>query len=289
MILIRLRGGLGNQLFQYAAGRSLADRLRIRLALDLRHFSDKTKHTGYALDAFNIRAELASPSELVGWPNLATELGLRIPPLRPLLRRWYFEKRFSFDPDLAKVKGPVCLIGYWQSERYFSEIASDIRADLTLRNGVNRLDREFISLAEAGDSVAIHVRRGDYASDPSAQSVHGTCSVAYYQDAVAVMRRLRPGCHFLVFSDDPNWARLNLPLGNDAVFVAGNSDRPELDLALMRACSHHIIANSTFSWWGAWLAKKPGQVVVAPVPWFESKHHDSRDLQVLGWNYLRRT
>lgn len=287
--MARLFGGLGNQMFQYAAARALADRLGTRLVLDIRHFPKQVKHTGYALGSFSIRAEPASSSDHKNWPNVLAELGLRMSLVRPFLRKWHFEARFTFDSSLAQKEGGVCLVGYWQSDRYFTEIADIIRRDLLLRDGLERLDRGLVALAHTADSVALHVRRGDYVHDPSTVLVHGTCSVDYYQRAIDMMRTIRPACHFLVFSDDPAWARRNLPLGAEAVFVEGNDDFPELDLSLMRECSHHIISNSTFSWWGAWLGKKARQVVIAPVPWFETDRYDSRDLLVADWYYLRRT
>jgi hypothetical protein len=129
----------------------------------------------------------------------------------------------------------------------------------------------------------LHVRRGDFVSLNSAARVHGLCSVDYYARAINLVRSRCPGCHFLVFSDDPQWARAELPLDPSAVFVTGNAERPEQDLILMSACGHHIIANSSFSWWGAWLAASQAKVVIAPKQWFLNAPRDTSDLIPDGW------
>jgi hypothetical protein len=132
------------------------------------------------------------------------------------------------------------------------------------------------------------VRRGDFVSLNDAAQLHGLCSVDYYRRAIGLVRDRFPECLFLVFSDDPQWARAELPLERSAVFVAGNDANPERDLALMRACKHHIIANSSFSWWAAWLGYSPGQLVIAPSPWYASPKLDARDLAVSRWVYISR-
>jgi Glycosyl transferase family 11 len=293
MVITRLTGGLGNQMFQYATGRALADRLGAELLLDTRaleHALALKAYTrrGYALAPFRLRATVASPADLTDWPSWAVELGMRLRLVRPLFRRWHFEPAITYDPSVRALNQPVCLVGYWQSERYFSESADAIRADFTLRHPLADANGKLLELARSSGSVGLHVRRGDFVRLNHAAKMHGLCSIDYYRRAIALVQSRVPHCHFLIFSDDPQWARAELPLDSPAVFVTGNAETPEQDLALMSACKHHIIANSSFSWWAAWLGYNLDQVAVAPVPWYASPKLDARDLAVSHWHYISR-
>jgi len=293
MVIVRLTGGLGNQMFQYAAGRALADRLGAELLLDTRVF----EHTlafraytrrAYALAPFKLRAKLATAADLRNWPVWVVEIGLRLRLVRPLFRRWHFESAITYDAGVGTLNHPVCLIGYWQSERYFIDIADRIRADFTLSQPLAGANANLLALAHSVRSVGLHVRRGDFISLDNAAQMHGLCSIEYYRHAISLVRERCPECRFLVFSDDPRWARAELPLDPSAVFVTGNEQSPELDLALMSACKHHIIANSSFSWWAGWLGYSPEQLVIAPSPWYASPKLDARDLAVSRWQYISR-
>jgi hypothetical protein len=293
MIIVRLTGGLGNQMFQYAAGRALADRLGAELLLDTRAFEHALSRSAYtrrayALSPFNVRAKLAIVEDLKNWPVWVVEIGMRLRLVRPLFRRWHFESGIAYDPGVLTLRDPVCLVGYWQSERYFIESAGRIRADFTLRQSLAGANAGLLELARAGHSVGLHVRRGDFVSLRDAAQLHGLCSIDYYRRAIGMVRDRYPECHFLVFSDDPQWARAELPLDPSSAFVTGNAETPERDLALMSACKHHIIANSSFSWWAAWLGCNPEQMVVAPSPWYASPKLDARDLAVPRWQYINR-
>jgi Glycosyl transferase family 11 len=293
MVIVRLTGGLGNQMFQYAAGRALADGLGAELLLDTRAFEHALAfhaytRRAYALSPFKLRARLATPAELKNWPVWVVEIGMRLRLVRPLFRRWHFEAAITYDPSIRTLHEPVCLIGYWQSERYFIDIADRIRADFTLREPLCDANARLLELARSAGSVGLHVRRGDFISLDDAAQVHGLCSVDYYRRAISLVRNRCPKCHFLIFSDAPQWARAELPLDPSAVFITGNAERPEQDLALMSACKHHIIANSSFSWWAGWLGYSPDQIVIAPTPWYASPKLDARDLAVPRWQYISR-
>lgn len=280
-------------MFQYAAGRALADRLGAELLLDTRaleHALARNVYTrrAYALSPFTLRARLATPADLREWPLWVAEIGMRLRLVRPLFRRWHFEFAITYDPTLRKLQEPVCLVGYWQSERYFTDSAERIRADFALLQPLRDANARLLGLAGSANSVGLHVRRGDFARLPDAARVHGLCSIDYYRRAIELVRDRCPECHFLVFSDDPEWARAQLPLDASAVFVTGNESSPECDLALMSACKHHIIANSSFSWWAAWLGYSPEQFVIAPTPWYASPKLDAGDLAVSRWQYISR-
>jgi hypothetical protein len=278
-------------MFQYAAGRALADRLGVELLLDTRPFEHALAlraytRRAYALSPFKLRARLATTADLKNWPLWVVEIGVRMRFVRPLFRRWHFESAITYDPSSRSLQNPVCLVGYWQSERYFRDIADRIRADFTLRQPLSGANAERLDLARSDRSVGLHVRRGDFASLDSAAQMHGLCSIDYYRRAIGLVRKRCPECHFLIFSDDPDWARAELPLDSPGVFVTGNDERPEQDLALMSACKHHVIANSSFSWWAAWLGNSPDQIVIAPSPWYASPKLDTRDLAVSRWQYI---
>ncbi len=293
MIIVRLTGGLGNQMFQYAAGRALADRLGTELLLDTRAFGkplalkDYTRRT-YALSPFKLRAKLATPVDLKGWPVWVVEIGMRLRAPRLMFRRWHFEQAITYDPSVLTLREPVCLVGYWQSERYFRDIADRIRADFVLTRPLSESGAKLLKLARTEKSVGLHVRRGDFVSLKHAAQMHGLCSIDYYRSAMEIISERCPGCRFLVFSDDPQWARAELPLDSSAIFVTGNEQQPERDLILMSACRHHIIANSSFSWWAGWLGYSPEQIVIAPTPWYASPDLDTRDLTVSRWQYISR-
>lgn len=293
MIIARLTGGLGNQMFQYAAGRALADRLGAELLLDTRAFEYAITFRAYtryeyALAPFRLRARVAAAADLKNWPAWAVEVGMRLRFVRPWFRRWHFEPAITYDPGVLMLREPVCLVGYWQSERYFIDIADRIRADFTLREPLAGANAGLLDLARSAGSVGLHVRRGDFVSLNEAAQVHGLCSIDYYRRAIDLVRQRCPECRFLVFSNDPEWARAELPLDASAVFVTGNERQPEHDLTLMSACRHHIIANSSFSWWAAWLGHSPEQIVIAPSPWYASQKLDARDLAVARWQYINR-
>ncbi len=293
MVIVRLTGGLGNQMFQYAAARAVADRLGAELLLDTRAFEHVLAlrpytRRAYALSSFKLRASLATAQNLQDWPVWVVEIGTRLRFARPLFRRWHFETAIAYDPCMRTLRDPVCLVGYWQSERYFADIADRIRADFTLRQPLSGANTALLELARSGNSVGLHVRRGDFASLDHAAKMHGLCSADYYRRAIDMVRKRCPECRFLVFSDDPQWARAELPLDASALFVSGNGEKPEHDLALMSACKHHIIANSSFSWWAAWLGEGPDQIVIAPSPWYANPKLDARDLAVSRWQYISR-
>lgn len=293
MVIVRLTGGLGNQMFQYAAGRALADHLGTELLLDTRAFERSLAfraytRRAYALSPFRLRARVANPADLKNWPSWVVEIGMRLRSVRPWFRRWYFESAITYDPSMRTLHQPVCLVGYWQSERYFIDIADRIRADFTLQQPLAGANASLLELARSSGSVGLHVRRGDFVNLDHAAQMHGLCSVDYYRRAIDLVRHGCPQCRFIVFSDDPEWARAELPLDASAVFVTGNEQNPEQDLALMSACKHHILANSSFSWWAGWLGYSPEQIVIAPAPWYASSKLDARDLAVSRWQCISR-
>jgi hypothetical protein len=287
MITVRLIGGLGNQMFQYAAGRRLALARGVPLRLDLGWYDDQPPQDtqrSYELGVYAADDVVTKAS--VPLPEAHTRLGLlRQRTVEALGRgpRVLRQRGTGFDAAILDAPDGSHLVGYWQSERFFADHAATIRADLTLRAPLGQDAAEALARIEDDRSaVSLHVRRGDYVSNPHANRFHGTMGVDYYQRAVdLIVQRTGGDVRLHVFSDDPDWCEQHLQLGHDMTVVRGNSGNE--DLALMRACRHHVIANSSFSWWGAWLDGRPGGIVVAPERWAIDADSDFSAIYAEGW------
>ena len=279
MIVVQLIGGLGNQLFQYAFAKNLAARSGVPFKLDITPFEAYKLHA-YSLDALNISAEIATPSEI----NRAK--GSRI--LRLLGRApWVHEKVFSFDEKhLAPVRRAY-VVGYWQSEKYFKDIASSLRGEFTLKKSLSTADEQVLEKIKSNLAVAVHIRRADYVNNAHTLQVHGVCSPEYYQQALNILAAKVPNMHLFVFSDDPAWAEQNLQWSYPVTFVKHNkADRNYADLFLMSQCQHFVIANSTFSWWAAWLGNYPRKTTIAPQQWFRDENRAADDIIPESWMRL---
>lgn len=283
MIVTRLIGGLGNQMFQYAAGRALAARRGVPLRIDRRGFADyKTHAFGLQHFAANLVDAEAGELPMGGGESRLNRWLRRVSGREPKV---FAERAFTFDPEVLGLGAGTYLDGYWQSERYFSDLESVIREDFRIVTPPSDENRAWLDHIGRVGSVSMHVRRGDYVSNPSANAVHGTCDLDYYRRAVAtVAARVGGDIELFVFSDDPDWVRDNMELSYPAHLVRhNNADTNYEDLRLMSACRHHIIANSTFSWWGGWLDSRSDSIVVAPKYWFRSSTPDARDLIPDRW------
>lgn len=285
-ITVRLIGGLGNQLFQYAAARALALRHGVLVKLDLSGFESYGLRR-YELDAYPIAAGIATPDELAAIDARQPTgglLGRVLARLRPRLAQHYREPHFHYDPELARQALPIFMDGYWQSERYFSDVADVIRQDLTPRDALEPNNAAVAADIGKANAVSLHVRRGDYVSNSHTNAYHGVCSLDYYHAAVAYIREKVVDPHLFIFSDDHDWTRDNLKFDLPTTYVVANAaDRGFRDMQLMSLCRHHVIANSSFSWWGAWLNPSPAKIVVAPAIWFAASMNDTRDLVPTSW------
>lgn len=177
----------------------------------------------------------------------------------------------------------VYLEGYWQSERYFEDIKEIVQKEFTLKTPLEGLNLILAEEIRTVDAVSMHVRRGDYVTDENVSTMHGVCDLEYYRKAVdKVVQTLKDPC-FFVFSDDPEWVADNLKLRHPARYISHNSSLAHEDLRLMSLCRHHIIANSSFSWWGAWLSTCHEKLVIAPNKWFNNFKVDTSDLIPKAW------
>lgn len=288
VVIVSLRGGLGNQMFQYAAGRGVAYRNQTQLKLDVSAL-ERDAARSYRLHHFNIAESFATRAEIpcCAKRNLWGHISRRVERcLLPAYKRSVFAERFFlFDPDILRVRGRVCLVGYWQSEKYFKDIEQTIRQDFTFRRAPDSENQKLARMIANTNSVSLHVRRGDYVSNPRFSRRYCACSLEYYRIAAAEVAEKVNDPHLFVFSDDTDWARANLRLQHPATFVAHNgADKDYEDLRLMSLCRHHIMANSSFSWWGAWLCAHPEKIVMAPKSWFKDPGRTTRDLIPDSWH-----
>ena len=282
MIIVRLMGGLGNQLFQYATGRRVALKNNMPLKLDLSWFRDQPDRP-YCLNNFAIIEDIATPREIAQLKRDNRGLIHRIfTTCRECgtpyyLRSYIREKSLDFDSHILQISESAYLDGYWQSEKYFNDIKYIIRDEFTVISSPDTTNKNCARMIQSSDAVAIHIRRGDYISNKSATEFHGICSLDYYYKAIDEILSKVKNPHFFVFSDDPEWTQENLKINALTTYVVHNSsDKNYEDLRLMSLCNHFIIANSSFSWWGAWLSKNESKIVIAPSKWFqEIKYNDS--------------
>jgi len=287
MIIVKLMGGLGNQMFQYALGRSLSHARQTELKLDLGWFGNIPECTTkrvYELHALRCRESFAAEGEIGRLK--ASDVKKWLSRRSSLLgkKSHVCERRASYDPELFLRDGDLYLEGFWQSEKYFAGIRDILQDEFLPMAELDLTNREVADRIAASNAVSLHVRRGDYVFDPNASAVHGTCSLEYYRRSMEEIAARTDRPFFFVFSDDPKWAADNLKCNHGIEFISHNGpDSAAADLFLMSRCRHHVIANSTFSWWGAWLCTNPEKVVIAPATWFASGSIDTTDLLPDGW------
>jgi Glycosyl transferase family 11. len=300
-VAVTLKGGLGNQMFQYAAARSLAYRSKGKLLLDI---SEQSVDSAMIcdgihilnLDHFNISGEfvtkekykyLFSPSRLNRFWKALVKL--------KLTRNWKFitepaEFYRKFDPDLYDLttRDNVWLLnGFWQNAGYFSDITSLLRKEFALREALAEQNRILEQEILATQSVGIHIRRGDMVKVPIVNESFGVLGLDYYYEAVRKLADAIDHPHFFVFSDEPEWAENNFKIASPTTIVKQNNvNQAYLDLHLMSKCKHHILANSTFSWWAAWLGQTPAQRVIAPQKPFRTFDIPISEYYLPGWETI---
>jgi len=281
LIIVRLQGGLGNQMFQYAAGKALAAQLNAPFKLDTITSLQKDKRRSIALEELETKFELASwkeVKEFVRFPALYRH------PVSLLKggNHIYREPHFHFDKNFFKINDPVFLDGFWQSPQYFESIENIIRQDFAVKPGFIQNVIEKGKELESTNSLAVHIRRGDFLN-PKIAAYHGVLSAFYFEKAIALVKEKEPSATVYFFSDDIDWVKQNLARYKNAEFVSSFTHSAIEDFYLMTKCRHNIIANSSFSWWPAWLNTNPGKIVVAPKKWFAVSSINTSDLIPANW------
>jgi hypothetical protein len=290
MIIANLIGGLGNQMFQYAAGRALARARGQPLRLDISGFDGYGLHQGFELQRiFNCEAKIASDEEvrtILGWRAASIMRRILARPGCIALhgKMLVLEPHFHYWPGIRDVPATVYLQGYWQSEKYFADATDVLRADFVFRQPMSEVNAAWAERIDRCMAVSLHVRRGDYVSDPRTRAILGSCSPDYYRSAVRYVSERADTPEFFVFSDDIAWVRDNIDFGFPCHYIDHNRGMESYnDMRLMSLCRHHIIANSSFSWWGAWLNARADKIVVAPARWFAGDARRADDLIPQEW------
>jgi hypothetical protein len=291
--IVQLQGGLGNQLFQYATARAIAHKRQCSVLLDQSWFKkdhqDVTPRE-FLLTQLQTKGILTSLDLIVKKPK----------PIRKILQKiWptctyiYAEKsHYKFDPQLDKVPTfktqSLYLIGYWQSYRYFESIRKILQAEISPTAPLNLHYQNYLNQIQVSTSAMVHIRRGDYVHLESASKIHGFIGLKYYQQGMATLKDQHPDIHFFVFSDDPGWAKENLPHQDRITFIDSHGSRDTViqELELMTHCRHHLIANSSLSWWGAWLSKYETGSVICPKRWTNDEHMNWDDLLPPHWRRI---
>jgi hypothetical protein len=287
MIIVKLAGGLGNQMFQYAVGRRLAIRNNTDLVLDPSYLAIDAKRK-FELDSFKIKSRLANNQDFRVF-HIPRNIALR----RLIEKMNYFGRRRSlkiykekdpmkFERDILNLSGQVYLDGYWQSEGYFKDVSMELREDFSLISPT----QHFLELADkirSCDSVSIHFRRGDYISDQKMADFYGLLGEYFYGKAIGMILKKIKKPTFFMFSDDIKWVKGHFKTEGGVVYVEDKSLTNAEELILMGGCKNNIIANSSFSWWGAWLNRNPEKIVIAPQRWFNNAEVEVKDRFPSDW------
>lgn len=287
MVVVRVCGGLGNQLFQYATWVSLSKQYGFDYCLDVSHYDTNHDHGGFRLDRLTLGDIPTCATNIgSGFERYSTRLVSRF----PLACKYFFKKYIHegcFDRGVLQSVSfeKKYALGYWQSAEYFTQyhaVLKELIKPVSISSSSLELSR---NMGSDVHSLSIHIRRGDYVANEAACVTHGVCSVSYYKNAVSKVLSIATVATVYVFSDDIEWVKFQLAdvlsLFNEVIFVSGNTQ--EEDLWLMSQAKHHIIANSSFSWWGAWLAKHDQQMVIAPTPWYDKPPKYSADPSLPEW------
>ena len=287
MILVELNGGIGNQMFQYAAAKSLALHHKTELRLDITPGHDKTmpdelKQRPFDLHYFNLPDLFANNADIKSFiPKTHLEkISEKAKPNHK--RKIYREPFFHYDNNFYNAGPNVYLKGLWQSEKYFFRFEKQIRNILRFNDDTIRSFADITNKIKDQNSISIHIRRGDYLAKVSLD-VLGLLPLAYYHQAIELIKSKTQNTVFYFFSDDIDWVKTNLQIP-EAIYVSNKTTTSHIeDLYLMSQCRHNIIANSSFSWWGAWLNSNPDKIVIAPKKWFNNGPKDTQDLIPEGW------
>jgi hypothetical protein len=295
MIIIKLFGGLGNQLFQYALGRHLAVKSTLPLFLDAESgFQNDFYKRTYSLHVFHVQAKLLDSQVVQLLQRFQNPLGRRdkihnwidrhLKGINPV---FIYEKHYQFDEAILtkEIKPLTCFSGYWQSEKYFKSIESVIRQDLIFKEDIPEKNLRLAEAIQSKNSVCLHVRRllgiAEGKINEEGLKFHGAIDLPFYQKAIEYIAQRQENLHFYIFGDVIDWAKEHIKLSFPCTFVEGNLDYQ--DLQLMSLCKHHIIPNSTFAWWSAWLNTNPKKIVIAPDAWFADKTVNTKDIYPESW------
>lgn len=290
MIVVKLVGGLGNQMFEYASAKGLATKLAVEIKMDKGWFSQiPTSATPrhFELNSFKLKHDSIDFKPYFAGTSLARTGKAFVAPIfgRRVLNL-YREPHYHYSADLLRQPDNTYLDGYFQSEKYFAHIREDLLSDFVWAKPATGKNKKLLEvIMEDESSVSIHVRRGDYVSSANTAEFHGLRGVDYYQEATKIIEKSLRRPNYYVFSDEPDWCKKNLKFKHNTAFIDWNTDGAE-DMRLMKSCRHNVLANSSFSWWGAWLNTNEEKIVVAPRQWFNDPAIDTNDVIPRSWQRI---
>lgn len=299
MIIVKMMGGLGNQMFQWALGRALSIKNSAEFKVDVYFLIDRQPKRNFTfrtfdLDIFKLVPEFATKDEIsnYGLPKFG-RYGAFLKHMMQMWRRninpnsynYLIQTKFEYDEQIDNAPVNSYLEGYFQTERYFKPYESIIRKDFEFKNELTDGALEMSKIISDKQSVAIHIRRGDYVTNPKANKTHGVMGKEYYDKAIELISNKIESPHFFIFSDDNDWCRENFAITDNMTIIEDDikGHKFQYSLNLMSQCKHAIIANSSFSWWGAWLSDNPGKIVIGPKNWFRNPELNTQDIMPESW------
>jgi Glycosyl transferase family 11 len=290
MIIVKLIGGLGNQMFQYATAKSLALKHNTPLFIDTYYLLKKTDNTytqrHLELNVFDINIQKALSSDIEKFKIFNSNKYTRTLQRKfPFLYNYLYiaESGAGFQKQFFNFGANTYLDGFWQSEKYFKDIKTEIYNDFVLKEPIPT-NNHWLNLITQCNSVSLHVRRGDYISQSNIKSSHQLCDLTYYEQAIKHIKKTQSNIQLFIFSDDLAWCKSNIKFDEPIYFVEHNQNQEaHLDMILMSHCKHNIIANSSFSWWAAYLNKNYEKIIVAPKQWYTDKNINTNDLLPKEW------
>jgi hypothetical protein len=286
LIISKISGGVGNQMFQYAIAKAIAKKRNDKFKLDISFYINQ-KLRNYELYKFNIEENLAHNNDkikLKGRDDFFFKLIRKLTPKQFRPKSYFLEKKNSvFYEEVFNYKNNIYLDGYWQNEKYFKDIKHELVKDFNLKRNLKMPILKLLNDIVNNESVSIHVRRGDYINNSIVNKIHGVCSIDYYKNASELISQNIRNPIFYIFSDDINWCKKNFNFIKSKFFIDNTSDALE-DLELMKNCKHNITANSSFSWWAAWLNKNSSNIVISPKIWW--KEAPEMNIACPGWVLL---
>lgn len=290
-ILIRLWGGLGNQMYQYALAKKLSIlNNNAEIKLDISYFENY--YWPFELNKLNIKASIANKEDIFHFDNgsLSRKAGKLIEKIpwirvkdfiRKPFSKVFTEPEVSFNPEVLNIRNDVYLKGYWSSYKYFDDIREVLLEDFSFKEKMNDENKKVSDLINSTDSsVSLHIRRGDYISLPEAKKVfRSPFEDGFYDKAVSEIEKRIDNPEFFLFSDEPEWVKENLKLKHKHRIIDINKGKNNYwDMKLMSLCKHNIIANSTFSWWAAYLNQNKNKLVFAPKAWINDSRYIIEDI-----------
>lgn len=285
-VIVKFNGGLGNQMFQWAFARALEKQLGVETLMD-GSFFQKNYARPYNLNVFNLDAKFVENYWMRIKLQIIWRLRKKLVGKKFLGLNFYSEPHFQYDENVINIVPNTYIEGFFQSRKYFKYVEKELRADFQFKSEPDDTNQKLLEKISATNSVSLHIRRGDYVQKKRYQDVYATCSLDYYKRGVEFIAEKFKNPTLFLFSDDIEWVKENLKLPYECIYVTNNSGANSYeDMRLMSNCKHNVIANSSFSWWGAWLNKNPDKITIAPQKWFNDENIDQSDVIPETWHRI---